>query len=152
MKKIVLLMLLCLTVSLFGCNAENSFNSSKTNLNYSEQFVSEEFISSINKPQIVIAFKYTFDNGKPEINEKLTVEQVQEIIRQQRKENKEFYSKINQELFESMTLDLENEKVYISTYSNCVFIELDENKSNSFYSDLIKNVESYDFVNEVYLK
>lgn len=147
MKKIVLLFLLILSLALVGCQKE-----SKTNLLYSEHFVDEDIVDILEKPQIVIVFKNSLEIDKPGVSDKLSIQEVKDIIKDQREKNKEFYSINNKKLLDSMSLNLENEKVFISNYSNCIFIELNENKSNSYYDELLLTISSYDFVLETYYK
>ena len=80
----------------------------------------------------------------------MNIKEVKEFIKNQRDKTKDYFSQNNKNLFDNMNLELENEKVYISNYSNCIFIELDVNKSNEYYDELLLKIKSYDYVQSAY--
>lgn len=151
MKKILYLFLPILMLSLFGCNSE-SFDKNNFKQYYSEEFVDEKAVNNMDTPYIIVTFEHNYEIDKTAISEKLTMEEVKEFIRNQREKSKEYFSLNNKNLLDSMNLKLENEKVYISNYSNCIFIELDQNKSIEYYDELLLRIKSYDYVQSAYYR
>lgn len=151
MKKILYLFLPILMLSLFGCNSE-SFDKNNFKQYYSEEFVDEKAVNNMDTPYIIVTFDHNYEIDKTAISEKSTMEEVKEFIRNQREKSKEYFSLNNKNLLDSMNLKLENEKVYISNYSNCIFIELDQNKSIEYYDDVLLRIKSYDYVQSAYYR
>lgn len=151
MKQILYLFLPILMLSLFGCNSE-SFDKNNFKQYYSEEFVDEKAVNNMDNPYIIVTFDHNYEIDKTAISEKSTMEEVKEFIRNQREKSKEYFSLKNKNLLESMNLKLENEKVYISNYSNCIFIELDQNKSIEYYDEVLLRIKSYDYVQSAYYR
>lgn len=151
MKKILYLFLPILMLSLFGCNSE-SFDKNNFKQYYSEEFVDEKAVNNMDTPYIIVTFDHNYEIDKTAISEKSTMEEVKEFIRNQREKSKEYFSLNNKNLLDSMNLKLENEKVYISNYSNCIFIELDQNKSIEYYDEVLLRIKSYDYVQSAYYR
>ena len=149
MKRLLYLFLPLLILSLFGCNSER-INSNNFTQYHSEEFVNEKAINNMDIPHIVISFNHSYEIDKSVISEKSTIKEVKEFIKNQRDKTKDYFSQNNKNLFDNMNLELENEKVYISNYSNCIFIELDVNKSNEYYDELLLKIKSYDYVQSAY--
>lgn len=148
MKKILYLILPLLVFSLIGCANE----SLKNNFNqyHSEEFVDEKAVNNMDIPHIVISFDLNYEIDKSTLLEESTMEEVKEFIKNQREKTKDYFSQNNKKLLNNMNLELKNEKVYISNYSNCIFIELDENKSTEYYDKLLLKINSYDYVQSAY--
>lgn len=148
MKKILYLILPLLVFSLIGC-ANESLNNN-FNQYHSEEFVDEKAVNNMDIPHIVISFNLNYEIDKSTLLEESTMEEVKEFIKNQREKTKDYFSQNNKKLLNNMNLELKNEKVYISNYSNCVFIELDENKSIEYYDELLLKINSYDYVQSAY--
>lgn len=148
MKRLLYLFLISLMLSLFSCGNQSINNN--VNQYYLENFVYENTINNMNMPYIIVSFNYSYEIDKSKISENATMDEVKEFVNNHREATKDYFFQNNKKLFDNMSLELENEKVYISNFSNCIFIELDENKSNEYYEELLIKIKSFDYVQSAY--
>lgn len=150
MKRLLYLFLTSLILSFFSCDSQSINNN--VNQYYSEDFVYENTINNMNMPYIIVSFNYSYEIDKSKISENATMDEVKEFVNNHRETTKDYFSQNNKKLFDNMSLELENEKVYISNFLNCIFIELDENKSNEYYDQLLIKIKSFDYVQSAYFE
>lgn len=145
--KIVLLTLIC-SLMLVSCGSHQG----QKNLAFSEaDIVYEE--PNIQTPHIVIVFDYVYDFEKPSDNSGLSLKELQDQLKQDRKNAKEFYIKKNTEYLNQLDLNFESRvqaKVSISNYTNIVFIRFAGYVVEDDVKDMVNYLNSKEFVKSSY--
>lgn len=135
-----------LNVSFLWKSAKSKwFGSSEANIVYEEPI--------IQAPHLVIVFDYTYDFEKPSADSGLSLKDLQEQLKHDRKNAKEFYTKKNTEYLEQLDLKFESRvqaRVSISNYTNMVFIRFADNVVEDDIKDTISYLNSKEIVKSSY--
>lgn len=145
--KTILLALVC-GIMLVSCGSQQNQSNSAF---LEADIVYEEPI--IQAPHLVIVFNYAYDFEKPSADSGLSLEELQEQLKQDRKNAKEFYTKKNTEYLNQLDLKFESRvqaKISISNYSNMVFVRFADNVVEDDVKDMISYLNSKEIVKSSY--